>query len=395
MFAFALSFSLLLTPTPVQQKVAPKILPAKPVGAKPGTKADDPIVELLDELIAKMIDDIVGQTGIANAGDLKVERGDVYTGLESLKQTGQERHAGSLKGWVYKIVEKPTGPNEFRYVRFAWKKEKGDSILLGFANDNGWSGKRYAAGGYDLGATGHKVADKAPEEWTVVTRDVFKDFGAFGLTGILFSSAGGGTSLFDHVLLGRSIEDLDIATNAALGKAKSAGPLAGKIRDDAWADLLGDDRTKASVAFRTFLPVAGDQVEFIKANMPRKKTDTGKLARAGACVPKLKDENFDVRIAAETELVKLGESAIPILKAALEATDEPETQFRAKAILKKLGWSPSDLLPSEARAGRIVRLLERAMTKDAKALLEKLAAGEFGGDYPTEATAALARLNGK
>ncbi len=385
MIAFALSICLLVT-TPIQ---------AKPMGAKPGTKADDPTVELLDESIAKTIDDIVGQTGVANNGDLKVERGDVYTGLESLKQTGQERHAGSLKGWGYKIVEKPTGPNEFRYLRFAWKKEKGGSILLGFANDNGWSGKRYAAGQYDLGATGHKVAEKSPEEWTVVTRDVFKDFGAFGMTGILFSSANGGTSLFDHVLLGRSIEDLDIATNAALGKVKSAGPLAGKARDDAWADLLGDDRTKASVAFRTFLPVAADQVEFIKANMPRKKTDTDKLARASACVPKLKDENFEVRIAAEAELVKLGESAIPILKAALEATDEPETQFRAKAILKKVGWSPSDLLPSEARAGRIVRLLERAKSKDAKALLEKLAAGEFGADYPTEATAALARLNGK
>ena len=40
-------------------------------------------------------------------------------------------------------------------------------------------------------------------------------------------------------------------------------------------------------------------------------------------------------------------------------------------------------------------MLERAKSKEAKALLEKLAAGEFGADYPTEATAALARLNGK
>lgn len=385
MFAFALSFSLLLTPIPVQ---------AKPVGAKPGTKADDPVVELLDESVAKTIDDIVGQTGIANTGDLKVERGDVYTGTEALKQTGQERHASHLKGWVYKIVEKPTGPNEFRYLRFAWKKEKG-SILLGFANDGNWSGKRYVAGEYAIGGSGHKVAEKGPEDWTVVTRDVFKDFGAFGMTGILFSSTNAGTSLFDHVLLGRSIEDLDLATDAALGKAKSAGPLAGKTRDDAWADLLGDDRTKASIAFRTFLPVAVDQVDFIKANMPRRKADTEKLARANACVPKLKDENFDVRISAEAELVKIGEAAIPVLKAAMDATDEPETQFRARAILKKIGWSPSDMLPSEARAGRIVRLLERAKSKDAKALLEKLAAGEFGADYPTEATAALARLNGK
>ena len=377
MFAFALSFGLSM---PIQQKLAPK--------------ADDPFVELLDENIGKTIDDIVGQTNVPNAGDMKVERGDVYTGTESLKQTGQERHAGQLKGWGFKIVEKPAGPNEFRYLRFAWKKEGGGSILLGFANDNTWSGKRYVSGEYALGGSGLKVAEKAPLEWTVVTRDLFKDYGAFGLTGILFSSTSGGTSYFDHVILGRSIEDLDIATDAALGKSKAKIALTGKAREDAWADLVGDDRNKGSVAFRTFLPGAADHVEFIGANVPRKKIDTDKLARANACVPKLKDENFETRIAAEAELVKIGEAAIPVLKAAIDATD-PETQFRARAILKKIGYSPSDVLPSEARAGRIVRLLERAKSKEAKALLEKLAAGEFGGDYPTEATAALARLNGK
>ena len=147
MFAFALSFSLLM---PIQQKIAPK--------------ADDPVVELLDESIGKTIDDIVGQTNVPNAGDMKVERGDVYTGTESLKQTGQERHASHLKGWGFKIVEKPTGADEFRYLRFAWKKEGGGSILLGFANDNNWSGKRYVSGEYALGGTGLKVAEKAPLE---------------------------------------------------------------------------------------------------------------------------------------------------------------------------------------------------------------------------------------
>ncbi len=382
MFAFALSLSLLL---PVQK------VPA----VKPAVKADDPVVELLDESVAKIIENIVAQTGTPNNGDLKVERDSVYAGLESLKQTGQERHAGSLKGWAFKIVEKPAGPNEFRHIRFAWKKDGGGSILLGFANENSWSGKRYVGGPYALGGQGHTVAAKAPVEWTVVTRDLFKDFGAFTITGILFSSASTGTAYFDHILLGRSVEDLDVATDAALGKAKPTIALTGKLRDAAWADLIGDDGAKASAAFRTFLPVAVDQVEFIGANLPRQKTDPVKLARANACIPKLKDEDFETRRTAEAELLTLGEAAIPLLKAAADATDSPESQFRATAILKKVGYSPNDILPSEARAGRIVRLLERAKSKEAKALLEKLAAGEFGTDYPTEATAALARLNGK
>ena len=382
MLAIALTFSLLL---PVQK------VPA----VKPAVKADDSVVELLDESIAKTIEDIVGQTGTPNNGDLKVERNSVYAGLEALKQTGQERHAGSLKGWAYKIVEKPAGPNEFRHIRFAWKKDGGGSVLLGFADNNGWNGKRYAGGPYVLGGQRHTVAAKAPVEWTIVTRDLFKDFGAFNLTGILFSSASTGTAYFDHALLGRSVEDLDVATDAALGKAKPKIALGGKIRNAAWADLIGGDGLKASAAFRTFLPVAAEQVEFIGANMPRQKTDLSKLARANACIPQLKDEDFETRRKAEAELLSLGDAIIPVLKAAADATDSPETQFRAKAILKKVGYSPSDILPSEARAGRIVRLLERAKSKEAKALLDKLAAGEFGADYPIEATAALARLNGK
>ena len=391
MLAIALTLSLL---TPMQREEAPAVPKAPnpaPV-AKPGPKGDDPVVELLDENVANIIE---GIAGTSDQADLKLERGDVYTGLESLKQTGQERHAGTLKGWGFKIVEKPTGANEFRYIRFAWKKEGGGSVLLGFANDNSWSGKRYAAGDYGLGAQGVTIAAKAPVEWTVVTRDIYKDFGAFGLTGILFSSAGAGTSRFDHVILGRSIADLDVATDLALGKAKAKIALSGKARDEAWADLIGDDRTKASIAFRTFLPVAGDQVEFIGKNLPQQKVDASKLARARTLIAALKSEDFDARIAADVELVKIGEPAIPILRAALESGDDAETQFRAQAILKKVGYSPSDVLPSEARAGRIVRLLERAKTKESKALLEKLAAGEFGGDYPSEATAALARSSGK
>ena len=391
MLAIALTLSLL---TPMQREEAPAVPKAPnpaPV-AKPGPKGDDPVVELLDENVASIIE---GIAGTSDQADLKLERGDVYTGLESLKQTGQERHAGTLKGWGFKIVEKPTGANEFRYIRFAWKKEGGGSVLLGFANDNSWSGKRYAAGDYGLGAQGVTIAAKAPVEWTVVTRDIYKDFGAFGLTGILFSSAGAGTSRFDHVILGRSIADLDVATDLALGKAKAKIALSGKARDEAWADLIGDDRTKASIAFRTFLPVAGDQVEFIGKNLPQQKVDASKLARARTLIAALKSEDFDARIAADVELVKIGEPAIPILRAALESGDDAETQFRAQAILKKVGYSPSDVLPSEARAGRIVRLLERAKTKESKALLEKLAAGEFGGDYPSEATAALARSRGK
>ena len=57
-------------------------------------------------------------------------------------------------------------------------------------------------------------------------------------------------ALFDHIFLGRSVADLDRATDLALGRMKPAKPLAGKDRDAAWADLLGSDRAKATSAIR-------------------------------------------------------------------------------------------------------------------------------------------------
>lgn len=47
--------------------------------------------------------------------------------------------------------------------------------------------------------------------------------------------------------------------------------------------------------------------------------------------------------------------------------------------------------PGQQRAARIVRLLERANSADARTLLAKMSAGDFGPDYPTEAKAAIAR----
>ena len=53
------------------------------------------------------------------------------------------------------------------------------------------------------------VAPEAPTEWTVVTRDLYKDFGALHVNGISLRILGQGEALFDHVYLGRTIEDLD------------------------------------------------------------------------------------------------------------------------------------------------------------------------------------------
>ena len=53
------------------------------------------------------------------------------------------------------------------------------------------------------------VDDKLPDEWTVVTRDLFADFGEFTLNGLAFSPIDGAHAYFDHIYLGHTVDDLD------------------------------------------------------------------------------------------------------------------------------------------------------------------------------------------
>ena len=60
---------------------------------------------------------------------------------------------------------------------------------------------------------------RAPGEWTVVTRDLFKDFGgAFLLHGMALTPMDGTAGYYDHMYLGRTIEDLDKVTAAKKNK---------------------------------------------------------------------------------------------------------------------------------------------------------------------------------
>lgn len=373
----------------------PMPLPAKNDDGKyAGPKTEGGVAVLLDENLPPLIAAIYAATS-GKDPSLTVDRDDVFAGLESLKQTGQELHAGNLTGWDFQFVETPKAANEFRYLRFAWKKEGGGSILLAFPQNGGWGGKRYVAGPYELGGSGRKVADAAPTEWTIVTRDVFKDFGPLHMSGVLFSSTSTGTTHWDMLLLGKTVEDLDVYTEAAVGKGKPKEPLTGKPRDAAWDDLMGDDRAKASVAFRKFLPVAAEQVSYIRDRIPKPVVPDEELPRRiAALVAQLGGEDFDARLAAEAALEKIGAKAAAQLKAEVGGGNA-EVDYRAKRLLKKLGVVTEDIPPGQLRAARIARLLERANTKESRELLAKMSAGDFGPDYPAEAKAAQERMRRK
>ena len=355
-------------------------------------KVDGPVIELLDESLDPLFP-LLNDDGGGQAGTISREDRDVFAGVEAARVTQIQKFCNSIRGWAFRIIETPKAAGEFRYLRFAWKKIGGTGIMIQFhSTDSGQWGHRFVAGQNTVNwQPAISTSAKLPAEWEVVTRDLFKDFGACVITGFALTAMDGTAALFDHMLLGRSDEDLDKATNTALGKVKPEKPLAGKDRDTLWANLIGTDRPKAAIAIRAFLASAPVQVEFIRDRLATDAPDKGITTRIRKLLDDLDADDFDTRDAATDELVKIGAPALDAIRALATNGPNDEVRFRARLILKKLG---ADGMPvtTAGKMARVVRVLERAGTKDARALLTRLAEGEFGFDGAPDAKAALIRM---
>ena len=359
-------------------------------------KADGPIVELLDEGVEAIFPQLINDGG-GEPGTITREERDVFAGVEAVRVTPVQKYRTRIPGWNFKIAEKPKAEGEHRYLRFAWKKHGGAGIMVQFHDPvKSWS-MRYFAGQNAVGwQPAVSVSDKVPVEWDLVTCDLYKDHGAFNMTGFALTAMyGEGTvAFFDHMLLGRTIEDLDKATDAALGKVKPAKALAGKERDALWTDLGGTDRPKAATALRAFLSTAPDQVEFLRARLAVASPDKEFNARVRKLIADLDADDFDVRDAATEALIKIGAPSAEMVRSLVTNGPSDEVKYRARLILKRLGVDGAP----ESTAGkmaRVVRVLERAGTKDARDMLTRIAAGEFGADGAAGANLALARLQKK
>jgi len=131
---------------------------------------------------------------------------DRFRGANSIRVRAVQRHHNAIPGWGYRIVENPAA-GEYRYIRFAWKKVGGTGIMVQLAHDGHWA-KRYHSGPNTVTWESKPLAPEPPKEWTVVTRDLFADWGAFTVTGIALTAMDG-EALFDQIHLGRTVEELD------------------------------------------------------------------------------------------------------------------------------------------------------------------------------------------
>ena len=151
-------------------------------------------------------------------GLISLETLEKYSGNAAVKIIREQRYGESLPMLNVKIRENP-GAGEYRFLRFAWKKKGGSSVCLQINHDGafgpGGSGKPGAKFRYHAGPGGECygasviVGDKLPDEFVVVTRDLFADFGEFTFTGLGLAPVDGGYAVFDHLYLAHSPADLD------------------------------------------------------------------------------------------------------------------------------------------------------------------------------------------
>jgi hypothetical protein len=150
------------------------------------------------------------------AGQALIDDKQKYSGKVSLQIKNSQKSNEVIPDFAIKIRQNPA-PGEFRYLQFAWKKPQGN-IALSLSVDGKFRtskdkiGYRYQAGG---GALYNGIAIRVdaiqPQEFTVITRDLYADFGEFTITGLGFAAVEGPDAWFDHVYLGRTPADFELA----------------------------------------------------------------------------------------------------------------------------------------------------------------------------------------
>lgn len=158
-----------------------------------------------------LFDDDRGFPSLLNEGNgtATVVTDDKFSGTAALAITPPQRFAERIAGWNHRIVERPQ-PGEYRYLRFAWKAPQAQGVMLELAADGQWpppnaSVRRYFAGQNTTGWQARQLSPQIPHGWTAVTIDLWKDSGAFTLTGIA-PTAMGGPALFDSIQLLRTAD---------------------------------------------------------------------------------------------------------------------------------------------------------------------------------------------
>jgi hypothetical protein len=366
---------------------APHLAPATPVA--PPHPSGAAVIELLEDdagRLARALNPGKDQESVAKAG---AWAGDCFSGASALKVAGYQRFRETLAGWAYPVVGMPK-PGEYRYLRFAWKRPEGQGVMIQLcAGGLDWG--RYFAGQNAIGFfPALQLSPKPPRDWEVVTRDLYTDFGGvpFTLTGIGFTPMDG-VALFDHIYLGRTIEDLDKVTTAARTWARKTDfPSAARL-EQLWKDVGSEDAAVRQPAVWALGACGASSVPFLadRITLPdAAATDK----RTAAAIRDLDSRRFAFRERATKDLTTLGPTALPQLEAALRKDElSPEWRTRLEKLVTSIRMMDQELTADQKRTLRAIHILELA---EAKELVAKLAKAGLEAGLSAEAQAALERI---
>lgn len=107
------------------------------------------------------------------------------------------------------IRERPAW-GEYRFLRIAIRKPGGGRVDMTLQSDGG-EPRRYDAGMGDLADrdTRRLWGGQFTDQWVVITRDLYQDYGACDLTALDLAVPDGGQAEFDQIYLGRSPADFN------------------------------------------------------------------------------------------------------------------------------------------------------------------------------------------
>jgi RNA polymerase sigma factor (sigma-70 family) len=196
----------------------------------------------------------------------------------------------------------------------------------------------------------------------------------------------------DGRLLASGSQDTTVLVWDALnvnGEPPASAELSPKELETLWADLVGEDATKAYRAMRALVAAPTRSLSFLRQHLrPVAAPDPKRLARL---IADLDADSFTTREEATRQLERLGRLARPALEQALAGQPSAEVRRRAEGILNSL--EPSTLTAEELRGWRAVEVLEHIGTAAAREVLERI--GLEGPDTSLlvqDARAALERL---
>jgi hypothetical protein len=176
--------------------------------------------------------------------------------------------------------------------------------------------------------------------------------------------------------------------SALLGEKSWIGNLRDKELESCWTDLAADDARRAYAAVWRLSETPQTAIPFLRQRV-KPATDADVKAVRGL-LSDLESDVFATREKASEELAKLGPTAEPILRQALEQKPTLEARRRMQLVLEKIEGQPAT--GETLRPLRSLQVLEHIGTAKARQVLETLAQGMPEARITREAKASLERL---